>query len=192
MSENISDNIPKWLQIFYIIIGSITVVFGFIVMINVFDETILVLLLGIVLLVNSINRFIIGNFDKKLNKEVKISNIVIGIVLLPLAIIAIAGYFTISIGIILVLLALAIIFIGIQSIVRGYISHTRKTIYRLAIIIAGYILIGLTILSLGYDSLQDKFKILILGTAIVIIGLVRIAEGIIGKQVMKQPKREYV
>ncbi|HUU77866.1 MAG TPA: hypothetical protein VMX55_05935 [candidate division Zixibacteria bacterium] len=192
MSENISDNLPNWLRIFYIVLGSITAIFGIIIMINAFDETILVLLLGIVLLLNSLSRFIIGNFDNKLHKEAKISNMIIGVVLLAISIVAIAGYFTISIEIILVLLAIAIILVGIQKIVRGYLSHTRKMIYRVSIITSGYILIGLSTLTLGYNSLEDKFKILILGASIVIIGIVRIAEGLIGKQTMKQPQREYV
>lgn len=192
MTKNITDNFPKWLQIFYIVTGSITVIFGFIVMINVFSESILVLLLGIALLLISIKRFIVGNFDFKLSNEGKLSNIAIGLLILPLAIVAIAGSITITIGIIIVLLATAIILLGIQNIARGYIGHKRKDCYRIVIIIIGYIIIGLTILSLGLDTLQDKFKILILGVSIIIIGLIRIGEGILGKKVMKQPKHEYV
>lgn len=172
--------------------GSITVIFGFIVMINVFTEAILVLLLGIALLLISINRFIIGNFDFKMNKEGRISNIAIGLIILPFAIVAIAGSLTITIGVIIVLLATALILLGIQNIARGCRNHKRKAVYRLVIITIGYLIVGLAILSLGLDTIQDKFKILILGVTIVIIGLIRIGEGILGKKVMKQPKHEYV
>ncbi|NPE08717.1 MAG: hypothetical protein GNW80_10595 [Asgard group archaeon] len=192
MTKNIADNFPKWLQIFYIVLGSITVIFGFIVMINVFTEAILVLLLGIALLLISINRFIIGNFDFKMNKEGRISNIAIGLLILPFAIVAIAGSLTITIGVIIVLLATALILLGIQNIARGCRNHKRKDVYRLVIITIGYLIVGLAILSLGLDTIQDKFKILILGVIIVIIGLIRIGEGILGKKVMKQPKHEYV
>lgn len=192
MTKNITDNFPKWLQIFFIVTGSITVIFGFIVMINVFSESILILLLGIALLFISINRFIVGNFDFKMTKEGRISNIAIGLFILPLAIVAIAGNFTIAIKVLLVLLATALILLGIQNIARGCRNHKRKDLYRLIIILFGYLLVGLAILSLGLDTLQNKFKILILGVIIVVIGLIRIGEGILGKQIMKQPKHEYV
>ena len=192
MTENITDNFPLWLRIFYIVTGSIIIIFGFIAMIYVISESVLILLLGIALLLIIVNKLIVGNFDFKITREEKISNIVIGVVLFPFAIIALAGSTAISMSVLVVLLATAIILIGILQISRGYRNSQWKNWFRITIISLGYIIVGLAILSLGYDALLDKFKILILGVTIMIIGLTRLGDGLLGKNVMNQPKHEYI
>jgi uncharacterized membrane protein HdeD (DUF308 family) len=188
MTEHVK--LPLWLRIFYLVFGVAIVGFALIVFINiplVFINEILIL--GIAITAVSIPRLLAGLFDKRLTKSLKIFNIIVGLLILPLGIIAIIWTsldFLILIGI----LALAIMMIGILGILQGVEDKSKVRIYRIAVNLIGFILIGLAATVLIMDSMLSNLVLVsLLSTCLLIIGLRRLVEGIVDYRIFKQPEQ---
>jgi uncharacterized membrane protein HdeD (DUF308 family) len=183
--------LPTWLRILSYISGILIIGFAIIAFVNVpigFLEN--TLILGIAIMLIGLTRIIIGIFEKRQTKWFRTFNIIIGILILPIGVIEVAG---VIIGelILIDILALAILLLGIIGIVKGFEDKKKVNAYRLSIIIVGFILVGLSSTVLITDTvftLTTNPLIYMLATAILILGLKRLIEGILDYRIFKQPK----
>jgi hypothetical protein len=187
MSEHVK--LPLWLRIFYLVFGVTIVGFALIVFINiplVFIDNILIL--GIAITAVSIPRLLAGIFDKRLTKSLRIFNIIVGLLILPVGIIAII-WTSLDFLVLIDILALAIMMIGILGILQGVEDKSKVRIYRVTINFVGFILISLAATVLIMDSIfTDLVLVSLLSTGLLIIGLRRLVEGIVDYRIFKQPE----
>ncbi|MBK5114433.1 MAG: hypothetical protein KGD59_09300 [Candidatus Heimdallarchaeota archaeon] len=180
--------LPLWLRIFYLVFGVVIIGFAVIVFINiplVFIDNILIL--GIAITAVSIPRLLAGLFDKRLTKSLKTFNVIVGLLILPIGIIAII-WTSLGFLILIDILALAIMMIGILGILQGVEDKSKVRIYRVTINLIGFILIGLAATVLIMDSIfTDLVLVSLLSTGLLIIGLRRLVEGIVDHRIFKQP-----
>lgn len=181
--------LPTWLRILSFISGILTIGFAIIAFVNVpigFIEN--TLILGIAIMLIGTMRIIIGIFEKRQTKWFRTFNLIIGILILPIGIIEVAGVVVTEL-ILVDILALAILLLGIIGIVKGFEDKKKVFAYRLSIIIIGFILVGLSSAVLITDTiLLVEPLIYMLATAILILGLKRLMEGVLDYRIFKQPK----
>ncbi|NPE09533.1 MAG: hypothetical protein GNW80_14700 [Asgard group archaeon] len=183
MNEKIQVKLPTWLRVFYIISGILSIGFALVVLINLrFGYLITAILLGIALITIGTTRIFIGIFDKKLTKWLRIFNIVIGILMYPIGIVAIA-YHDITVEIVFVFIALALVLLGIFGVVKGFEEKHKDNWYQIMLIIYGFILIILGILVLIFDEVGDAALIALLASGFIIVGVRRLIEGTVGHMV---------
>lgn len=183
MTDDVKIKLPTWLRIFYIISGILSLGFALTVLINLqFGYLITAILLGFALITIGSTRILIGVFDKKMTKWLRIFNLVVGVLLIPIGITAIA-YHDITVEVVYVFIALALLLLGIFGVVKGFDEKQKDNWYQLMLVIYGFILIILGILVLIFDGLGDVFIIAILASGFILIGVRRIIEGSIGHQV---------
>jgi uncharacterized membrane protein HdeD (DUF308 family) len=185
--------LPLWLRIMYLISGTIILAFALVVFINMpigfIDE---VLLMGIALLIIGTTRILNGVFDQRQSKWIRLFNFVIGVLMFPIGVIAtVSSLPAFDFFIVSVILSLAILLLGIIGIVKGFEDKKKVGVYRAGLIFYGFILIGLSFSAIILDSILTQQNILVLiNTAILILGLRRLMEGILAHKVLKQPKSE--
>jgi len=181
--------LPLWLRILSIISGTIIIAFAIVAFINIslgFIES--ALILGIAILLVGVTRIIIGIFEKRQTKWFRIFNIIIGILVLPIGIVSVIGLITDEL-ILIDILALAILLLGIIGIVKGFEDKKKVFMYRLTIIIVGFILVGLSSAVLITDTILDAEALTyMLASGITVLGLKRLMEGILDYRIFKQPK----
>ncbi|NHJ32151.1 MAG: hypothetical protein FK732_04760 [Asgard group archaeon] len=181
--NDVKIKLPLWLRIFYIISGVLSIGFALVVLINIkFGYVITALLLGIALITIGSTRILIGIFDKKLSKWLRIFNLVIGVLLFPVGIIAMV-YQDITVEVVYVFIALALILLGIFGVVKGFEEKKKDNWYQLMLIVYGFIVITLGILVLVFDSVGDAALIAILASGFMLIGVRRLIEGSVGHMV---------
>jgi uncharacterized membrane protein HdeD (DUF308 family) len=172
--------IPTWLRIFYIFSGILNIGFALTVMINInLDYLITAILLGIGLVIIGTTRILIVIFDKKISKRVRIFNLVVGVLMFPIGIVAIV-YHDITNDIVYVFIAIALILLGIFGVVKGFEEKSNDNWYKVMLIIYGFILVTLGILVLIFDSLGEILLITLLASGFMLIGIRRLLDGIIG------------
>jgi uncharacterized membrane protein HdeD (DUF308 family) len=190
MSE-IKVKLPTGLKILSYISGILAIGLAIIAFVNislVFIET--TLILGIAILIIGIMRIVIGTFEKRQTKWFRIFNVVIGVLIIPIGIIEIAGVMVSEI-ILIDILALSILLLGIISIVKGFENKKKVPSYRLVIILLGAILVTLSAAVLITDSILTTEPLnYMLATAILLLGLKRLLDGILDYRIFKQPKIE--
>ncbi len=180
MNEKVQIELPMWLRVFYIISGILSIGFALVVLINIkFVYLITAILLGIALITIGSTRILIGIFDKKLTKWLRIFNLVIGVLLFPIGIVAMV-YHDITVEVVYVFIALALIILGIFGVVKGFEEKKKDNWYQLMLIIYGFILMTLGILVLVFDSVGDAALIAILASGFMLIGVRRLIEGSVG------------
>ena len=178
--NDLKVKLPIWLRIFYIISGILSIGFALVVLINIgFGYIITALLLGISLIVIGITRILIGIFDKKLTRWLRIFNVVVGILLIPIGIVSMV-YQDITVEVVYVFIALALILLGIFGIVKGFDEKHKDNWYQIMLIVYGFILTILGLLVLIFDDVGDVFLIALLSSGFMIIGIRRLVEGIVG------------
>ena len=179
---------PKWLRIYYIIIGIIVVGFGVTGMFNDFflDSTIIIIL-GVGLFIISVTRVFTGVFNKKFSQGIRIFNMVIGLLILILSIFAIflPGM---NKDYIVVFYAVALLMTGVIAMIKGFEDQKKIKWYRFVIILFGAILISGSLASLIFDYLAVEFLLMLISALIILVGLRRILDGAFGNKIFIQPK----
>ncbi|HUT81088.1 MAG TPA: DUF308 domain-containing protein [Candidatus Bathyarchaeia archaeon] len=170
--------IPKWLQIFYIISGLISLIFAIIVLINLkFGYLITSILFGIALLTIGVTRIFVGIFDKRQEKSLAILNLITGVSLIPIGLIAINKH-DITLKIVLVFIAVAFLLLGVIGVVKGFQERSKESIIRLLLIIYGFLLITVAIMDLAVDEIAQTLIVVILASGFILLGIRRLVDGI--------------
>ncbi len=175
---------PSWLRVAYMISGSIAGIFALLIMFSwFFTEMTMVLFLGIAVLTISITRLMIGVYDMNYSLWNKGFNIVVGIILLPIAVILIARLSS-NIGFLIIFLSISIMILGVINIVTGFESENRVSWFRIFLIITGFCLLTLSYLSVVL-GLVEKYLLMITGAGYLLLGIRRFLEGYLGPKVVK-------
>ncbi|HUT79636.1 MAG TPA: DUF308 domain-containing protein [Candidatus Bathyarchaeia archaeon] len=189
--DDFKVKLPLWLRLLYIISGILIIGFAVVIFINEFVASPFItntLLLGIALILISVERILNGLFDKRHDKWFRIFNLVIGLLVLPIGITAIFVE-SILAEILLSILALAVLLLGIVSVVNGFEDKKKVNAYKLTIIFYGFILVSLAVSILILDTmLEERNLIVMLDVSILLLGFRRIMEGILDHRIFKQPQ----
>lgn len=184
--------LPLWLRILYYITGIATIGLAIIIIINELISTPFldnILLFGITVILISTVRIINGLFDKRHDKWFRTFNLLIGILVLPIGIVAVIPTITLDPYIMLSILALAILLLGIVSLVNGFEDKNKVKTYKILIILYGFILVLLSAAVLIVDTiLVERSLIIIIDVAIFLLGFRRLMEGILNHRIFKQPQ----
>ncbi len=184
--------LPLWLRILYYITGIATIGLAIIIIINELISTPFldnILLFGITVILISTVRIINGLFDKRHDKWFRTFNLLIGILVLPIGIVAVIPTITLDPYIMLSILALAILLLGIVSLVNGFEDKNKVKTYKILIILYGFILVLLSAAVLIVDTiLIERSLIIIIDVAIFLLGFRRLMEGILNHRIFKQPQ----
>ena len=121
----------------------------------------------------------------------RIVNILVGILMLPLAIISIA-FPSLSIEVLITLLAIALLILGVNSIVRGVEDRHYQKWYRAFVILFGIGLIVLATIVFIFDSFATLSLIMLLAGGFMILGIRRLIEGIAGYQTILIEETEVI
>ncbi|MFW9924397.1 MAG: hypothetical protein ACFFDW_14030 [Candidatus Thorarchaeota archaeon] len=185
--------LPLWLRILYFITGIATIGFAVVVLINELIASPFIdghLLLGIAIALISTMRILNGIFDKRHDKWFRTFNLLIGLLVLPVGIITIV-WTSLDPFMLLSIIGLAILLLGIVSIVNGFEDKNKVTSYKMSIILYGFILVFLAAAVLIFDTQLDERSLLIMiDVAILLLGLRRLMEGILNHRIFKQPKTQ--
>ena len=174
--------LPKWLRIFYIISGSISILFAIVVLINIkFELLITSILFGIALIVIGTTRIVVGIFDNKQSKSLNLMNLVTGIILLPIGLIAIIKH-DITIRVVFVFIAVAFLLLGIIGVVKGFAEKAKEAITRLLLIIYGFALIVVAITNLAVDEVARITLTAVFSCGFIVLGTRRLIGGILGEK----------
>ena len=172
--------IPKWFRIFNIVIGGILAVFAFIVLLAFnLAEDILILLLGITMLLIGITRIVSGIAENQLSNNMRLMNVAIGVILIPisLTVIALPG---ITFNILIIILAVGVFSLGLVSFVRGLGDKKSKIWFRTFLVIYGLILTAFSIVLIIFNDIGHQTLIIVIASALLFIAIRRVAEGAVG------------
>ena len=174
-------SVSKGIRILQIIVGIIAIALSIAVIINPgFGIEFLVFLLSITLLVVGIERVSIG-FLPNITKSSRITNIVLGGLTIALAIIVIA-FPIFTIGLLVTLLALGLLFIGIARIVHGIFDKQTSKWSRAFLIGVGILSIGISFMVFTNPLLGIFILTFMLAVNLLIIGIESIVLGASGKR----------
>ncbi len=175
-------NVSKGIRILQIIVGIIAIALSIAVIINPgFGIEILVFLLSITLFVVGIERVSIGFLPYITKSSTRISNIVLGGLAIALAIIVIA-FPIFTIGLLVTLLALGLLFIGIARIVHGVIDKQTSKWSRVLLVGVGVLSIGISLMVFINPLLGIFILTFMLAVNLLIIGIESIVHGVSGKR----------
>jgi uncharacterized membrane protein HdeD (DUF308 family) len=178
-SEN---SVSKGIRILQIIVGIIAIALSIAVIINPgFGIEILVFLLSISLFVVGIERVSIAFLPYIRKSSTRISNIVLGGLAIALSLIVIA-YPIFTIGFLVTLLALGLLFIGVARIVHGIINKQTSKWSRIFLVAVGIISIAISIMVFANPLLGIFLLTFILAVNLLIIGIESIVHGVSGKR----------
>ena len=174
-------NISKGIRILQIIVGIIAIALSIAVIVNPgFGIEFLVFLLSITLLVAGIERVAIG-FLPYITKSSRITNIVLGGLAIALSIIVIA-FPIFTIGLLVTLLALGLLFIGIARIVQGIFAKQTSKWSRAFLIGVGILSIGISFMVFINPVVGIFIMTFMLAVNLLIIGIESIVHGVSGKR----------
>jgi uncharacterized membrane protein HdeD (DUF308 family) len=174
-------NISKGIRILQIIVGIIAIALSIAVIVNPgFGIEFLVFLLSITLLVAGIERVSMG-FLPYITKSSRITNIVLGGLAIALAIIVIA-FPIFTIGLLVTLLALGLLFIGIARIVQGIFAKQTSKWSRAFLVGVGILSIGISFMVFINPVVGIFILTFMLAVNLLIIGIESIVHGISGKR----------
>jgi len=186
--KELITKIPLWLQIFYIISGSTSLIFAVIVLINLkFEYLITSILFGIALLTIGVTRIFVGLFDKRQEKSLAILNFITGILLIPIGLVAINKH-DITLRIVFVFIAIAFLLLGIIGVVKGFQENAKGAITRLLLIVYGFLLIIVAITDLAVDDIAKTVLIVILSCGFILLGIRRLIDGVYSVRKTKNVK----
>ncbi|HYJ00834.1 MAG TPA: DUF308 domain-containing protein [Nitrososphaeraceae archaeon] len=174
--------VSKGIRILQIIVGIIAIGLSIAVIINPgFGIEILVFLLSLTLLVVGIERVSIGFLPYIKKSSTRISNIVLGGLAIALAIIIIA-FPIFTIGILVTLLALGLLFIGAARIVHGIFDKQTSKWSRIFLVAVGILSIGISFLVFINPLVGIFILTFMLAVNLLIIGIESIIHGVSGKK----------
>jgi uncharacterized membrane protein HdeD (DUF308 family) len=174
--------VSKGIRILQIIVGIIAIGLSIAVIINPgFGIEILVFLLSLTLLVVGIERVSIGFLPYIKKSSTRISNIVLGGLAIALAIIVIA-FPIFTIGILVTLLALGLLFIGAARIVHGIFDKQTSKWSRIFLVAVGILSIGISFMVFINPLVGIFILTFMLAVNLLIIGIESIIHGVSGKK----------
>ena len=174
--------VSKDIRILQIIVGIISIGLSIAVIINPgFGIEILVFLLSLTLLVVGIERVSIGFLPYIKKSSTRISNIVLGGLAIALAIIVIA-FPIFTIGILVTLLALGLLFIGAARIVHGIFDKQTSKWSRIFLVAVGILSIGISFMVFINPLVGIFIMTFMLAVNLLIIGIESIVHGALGKR----------
>lgn len=174
--------VSKGIRILQIIVGIIAIGLSIAVIINPgFGIEILVFLLSLTLLVVGIERVSIGFLPYIKKSSTRISNIVLGGLAIALAIIIIA-FPIFTIGILVTLLALGLLFIGAARIVHGIFDKQTSKWSRIFLVAVGILSIGISFMVFINPLVGIFILTFMLAVNLLIIGIESIIHGALGKR----------
>ena len=176
-------NVSKGIRILRIIVGIIALGLSIAVIINPgFGIEILVFLLSITLLVVGIERVSIAFLPYiKTSSTTRISNIVLGGLAIALSIIVIA-FPIFTIGFLVTLLAIGLLFIGVARIVHGVIDKQTSKWSRIFLVAVGILSIGISFMVFANPLVGIFLLTFLLAVNLLIIGIESIVHGTSGKR----------
>lgn len=174
--------VSKGIRILQIIVGIIAIGLSIAVIVNPgFGIEILVFLLSLTLLVVGIERVSIGFLPYIKKSSTRISNIVLGGLAIALAIIIIA-FPIFTIGILVTLLALGLLFIGAARIVHGIFDKQTSKWSRIFLVAVGILSIGISFMVFINPLVGIFILTFMLAVNLLIIGIESIIHGVSGKK----------
>jgi uncharacterized membrane protein HdeD (DUF308 family) len=182
MKTTSEKGVSKGIRILQVIVGIIAIGLSIAVIINPgFGIEILVFLLSLTLLVVGIERVSIGFLPYIKKSSTRISNIVLGGLAIALAIIVIA-FPIFTIGILVTLLALGLLFIGAARIVHGIFDKQTSKWSRMFLVAVGILSIGISFMVFINPLVGIFILTFILAVNLLIIGIESIVHGVSGKK----------
>ncbi len=182
MKTSSEKGVSKGIRILQVIVGIIAIGLSIAVIINPgFGIEILVFLLSLTLLVVGIERVSIGFLPYIKKSSTRISNIVLGGLAIALAIIVIA-FPIFTIGILVTLLALGLLFIGAARIVHGIFDKQTSKWSRMFLVAVGILSIGISFMVFINPLVGIFIMTFMLAVNLLIIGIESIVHGVSGKK----------
>jgi uncharacterized membrane protein HdeD (DUF308 family) len=173
------DKSPGWLRFAQIGLGLIAVILSIYIIAYPARATVSILyIFSIVLLVIGIGQVLSGIFIKR---KSRLASIALGIIVIILAITLLA-YPVGTTVIAVILLAIALLFVGIERIVHGVGNKERRGWARAFSIGVGVIAIAVSIAIMVSPVFGARLVGVIVGVALLIIGIEMIIAGITGKR----------
>jgi uncharacterized membrane protein HdeD (DUF308 family) len=182
MKTTSESGVSKGIRILQIIVGIIAIALSIGVIINPgFGIEILVFLLSVSLFVVGIERVSISFLPYIRKSSTRISNIVLGGLAIALSIIVI-GFPIFTIGFLVTLLALGLLFIGIARIVHGVFDKQTSKWSRIFLVGVGILSIAISFIVFANPLLGLFILTFILAVNLLIIGIESIVHGVTGKR----------
>ena len=182
MKTSSEKGVSKGIRILQVIVGIIAIGLSIAVIINPgFGIEILVFLLSLTLLVVGIERVSIGFLPYIKKSSTRISNIVLGGLAIALAIIVIA-FPIFTIGILVTLLALGLLFIGAARIVHGIFDKQTSKWSRIFLVAVGILSIDISFMVFINPLVGIFIMTFMLAVNLLIIGIESIVHGVSGKK----------
>jgi uncharacterized membrane protein HdeD (DUF308 family) len=182
MKTSSEQGVSKGIRILQIIIGIIAVAISIGVIVNPgFGIEILVFLLSLTLLVVGIERVSIGFLPYIRKSSTRISNIVLGGLAIVLSIIVIA-FPIFTIGFLVTLLSLGLLFIGVARIVHGIFDKQTSKWSRIFLVMVGILSITIAFMVFINPLLGIFILVFMLAVNLLIIGIESIVHGASGKR----------
>jgi uncharacterized membrane protein HdeD (DUF308 family) len=175
-------NVSKGIRILQIIVGIIAIALSIAVIINPgFGIEILVFLLSITLLVVGIERVSIAFLPYIRKSSTRISNIILGGLAIALSIIVIA-FPIFTIGLLVTLLAIGLLFIGAARIVHGIFDKQTSKWSRIFLVAVGILSIGISFMVFANPLVGIFLLTFLLAVNLLIIGVESIVHGASGNR----------
>ena len=182
MKTTSEKGVSKGIRILQVIVGFIAIGLSIAVIINPgFGIEILVFLLSLTLLAVGIERVSIGFLPYIKKSSTRISNIVLGGLAIALAIIIIA-FPIFTIGILVTLLALGLLFMGAARIVHGIFDKQTSKWSRIFLVAVGILSIGISFMVFINPLVGIFILTFMLAVNLLIIGIESIVHGVSGKK----------
>lgn len=175
-------NVSKGIRILQIIVGIIAIALSIAVIINPgFGIEILVFLLSITLLVVGIERVSIAFLPYIRKSSTRISNIILGGLAIALSIIVIS-FPIFTIGLLVTILAIGLLFIGAARIVHGIFDKQTSKWSRIFLVAVGILSIGISFMVFANPLVGIFLLTFLLAVNLLIIGVESIVHGVSGKK----------
>ena len=182
MKTTSETGVSKGIRILQIIVGIIAIVLSIAVIINPgFGIEILVFLLSISLFVVGIERISIAFLPYIRKSSTRIGNIVLGGLAILFSIIVI-GFPFFTIGFLVTLLALGLLFIGAARIVHGVLDKQTSKWSRIFLVAVGILSIGISFMVFANPLFGIILVTFLLAVNLLIIGIESIVHGASGKR----------
>src|SRR5688572_1882785 len=182
MKTTSETGVSKGIRILQIIVGIISIALSIAVIINPgFGIEILVFLLSISLFVVGIERISIAFLPYIRKSSTRIGNIVLGGLAILLSIIVI-GFPFFTIGFLVTLLALGLLFIGAARIVHGVLDKQTSKWSRVFLVAVGILSIGISFMVFANPLFGIILVTFLLAVNLLIIGIESIVHGASGKR----------
>jgi uncharacterized membrane protein HdeD (DUF308 family) len=182
MKTTSEKGVSKGIRILQIIVGIIAIALSSAVIINPgFAIEFLVFLLSVSLFVVGIERVSIAFLPYIRKSSTRIGNIVLGGLAIALSIIVI-GFPIFTMGFLVTLLALGLLFIGIARIIHGVIDKQTSKWSRIFLVAVGILSIGISFIVFANPLLGLFILTFMLAVNLLIIGIESIVHGVSGRR----------